>query len=73
MKQLFLNTAKFFIAVIGLGWGAHIYFVESIQAKIDEKALVIDKIRDVDMEHINKRFDRLENLIELILRRRNNE
>lgn len=68
MKQLFLTTSKFFVAVIGLGWGAHIYFVESIQAKIDEKALVLDKIRDIDMEHLNKRFDRVETLIELILK-----
>lgn len=50
--------------MVGLGWGA--YEVVSQIAKAEAGAVKeqIKEIRILDMEHLNKRFDRLEEILE---------
>jgi hypothetical protein len=49
--------------MVGLGWGA--YQAVSQIAKAEAKAVgdQVKEIRTLDMEHLNKRFDKLEELI----------
>lgn len=49
--------------MIGIGWGA--YQAVSHIAKVEASAVrdEIKVIRTLDMEHLNKRFDKLEELI----------
>jgi hypothetical protein len=49
--------------MVGLGWGA--YEAVSHIAKAEAGAVrdQVKEIRSLDMEHLNKRFDRLEELI----------
>lgn len=49
--------------MLGLGWGA--YQAVSQIAKAEAKIVgdQVKEIRSLDMEHLNKRFDRIEQLI----------
>ena len=50
-------------AVIGLAFGIDAYFIKKAEAVADQKIEVVKEIRKADMEHIDKRFDRIESLI----------
>jgi hypothetical protein len=49
--------------IIGLGWGAYgaVYLI--VKAEGQEIRREVKEIRDIDMGHINYRFDRIEKLI----------
>lgn len=65
--SLLPSAVKAFVSVIaffvGIGWasyGAVILIVKAEGKDIEEKIMVVRKI---DMEHMDKRFDRIESLI----------
>lgn len=71
--ELIAPTVKAIITVVGfmvgLGWGAY-QAVESIaqtQASVVEEKVIA--VRNADMQHFDKRFDRLESMIQNIDRR----
>lgn len=71
MKELikiFLPTIKAFLGaiafLIGLGWAAYASVYLIVDAKGKEIKKDVREIRNIDMEHINKRFDRIEVLIQ---------
>ena len=49
--------------LIGLGWAAYssVYLIVKAEGKVIKEE--VKQIRSIDMEHINKRFDRIEVLI----------
>ena len=49
--------------MIGLGWGAYQGVSKIAKAEASAVRDEIKTIRTLDMEHLNKRFDRLEELI----------
>lgn len=59
IKAIFVVVGFF----IGVGWGA--YQAVSMIAKAEATAVKeeMKTIRSLDMEHLNKRFDRLENIL----------
>lgn len=70
MKQLLLITAKAlgvviasYGLVIGVAFGFREWVVTEAGAVADQRIEVVKEIRRADMEHLNHRFDRLENLI----------
>lgn len=62
-----LPTLKAILTVIGfmlgLGWGAYQAVSQIAKAEADVVKDQIKEIRALDMEHLNKRFDKLEELI----------
>jgi hypothetical protein len=67
-KAVGMKLARYVFYVISLGWLAHIYFVDSIKAEIDDKVKVFDLIRASDVFSINKRLDRIETQNDTIIR-----
>lgn len=65
--QFFIPTMKAVLVVIGfmvgLGWGAYQAVSRIAKAEASVVREEIKVIRTLDMEHLNKRFDRLEELI----------
>ena len=51
------------VFVIGLGWGAYGAVYMIVKAEGQEIRREVKQIRDIDMGHINYRFDRIEKLI----------
>lgn len=49
--------------MLGLGWGAYQAVSQIAKAEAGAVKDEIKEIRTLDMEHLNKRFDRLEELI----------
>lgn len=49
--------------MVGLGWGAYQAVSRIAKAEASVVREEIKVIRTLDMEHLNKRFDRLEELI----------
>lgn len=70
MKQLLqfiFPTVKAVVTVtgflIGIGWGAYGMVYVIVKAEGQEIRREVKVIRDVDMGHLDKRFDRIEKLI----------
>ena len=70
MKQLIqfiFPTVKAVVTVtgflIGIGWGAYGMVYVIVKAEGQEIRREVRVIRDVDMGHLDKRFDRIEKLI----------
>jgi hypothetical protein len=49
--------------MVGLGWGAYQAVSQIARAEAKIVGDQVKEIRSLDMEHLNKRFDRLEELI----------
>ena len=49
--------------LISLGWMAFISVNAVVRAEGQDIRKEVKQIRDIDMEHLNKRFDRIEELI----------
>jgi hypothetical protein len=49
--------------LIGIGWAAFLSVNAVVKAEGREIREEVKQIRNIDMEHLNKRFDRLEMLI----------
>ncbi len=49
--------------MLGLGWGAYQAVSQIARAEAKIVGDQVKEIRSLDMEHLNKRFDRLEELI----------
>lgn len=49
--------------IIGLGWGAYGAVYMIVKAEGQEIRREVKQIRDIDMSHLDSRFDRLEHLI----------
>lgn len=67
LLQFVFPTIKAILAVmgfmIGLGWGAYQTVSSIAKAEAGSVRDEIKTIRTLDMEHLNKRFDKLEELI----------
>jgi hypothetical protein len=70
MKQLIqfiFPTVKAICAVVGfilgLGWGAYALVETVARAEADTVRKEIREIRGIDIQHLDKRFDRIEALI----------
>ena len=70
MKQLLqfiFPTVKAVVTVtgflIGIGWGAYGMVYVIVKAEGHEIRREVKGIRDIDMGHLDKRFDRIEKLI----------
>ncbi len=65
--QLIFPTIKALLGVsafiIGLGWGAYGAVYMIVKAEGQEIRREVKQIRDIDMSHLDRRFDRLEHLI----------
>jgi hypothetical protein len=50
--------------LVGLGWAAYssVYLIVKAEGKVIKEE--VREIRNVDMQHLDKRFDRLESLIQ---------
>lgn len=68
LLQFVLPTVKAILTVvgfmIGLGWGAYQAVSKIAKAEAGAVRDEIKVIRTLDMEHLNKRFDKLEQLIQ---------
>jgi len=49
--------------IVGLGWGAYGAVYMIVKAEGQEIRREVKSIRDIDMQHLNHRFDRIEKLI----------
>lgn len=56
-----LTTIAF---LVGIGWTAFLSVNSLVKAEGKAIRMEVKEIRNIDMEHLNKRFDRLEVLIE---------
>lgn len=67
VAQLIMPAIKAILTVIvfmvGIGWGAYHAVSEIAKAEAGSVREEIKTIRILDMEHLNKRFDKLEELI----------
>jgi hypothetical protein len=67
LVQFLFPTIKAILTVvgfmIGLGWGAYQAVSKIAKAEAGSVRDEIKVIRTLDMEHLNKRFDKLEQLI----------
>lgn len=65
--QFIFPTAKAILAVVGfiagLGWGAYAAVSTIAKAEADAVFQKAQVVRSADMEHLNKRFDKLEVMI----------
>lgn len=50
----------FIISLIGAGWGAYSSVTFVVKAEGQEIKKEVNEIRNIDMNHINGRFDRIE-------------
>ena len=70
LVQFIFPTVKAILAVvtfiIGLGWGAYALVQTVARAEADTVRKEIKEIRTIDIDHIDKRFDRIEKLIKEI-------
>jgi len=68
LMQFLIPTVKAFMGaiafLIGLGWAAYASIYLIVDAKGKEIKSEVREIRNIDMDHINKRFDRIEILIQ---------
>jgi len=63
MKALLLSISKALVFLIGLGWSAHYYLITEIQGQINEKAKVLEKEKNRDVDYINGKLNLLDNKI----------
>lgn len=71
MKQILLLIAKA-LGVVVASYGAVIaaafaideYFIKKAEAVVEAKIEIVKEIRKADIEHLDKRFDRIERLIQ---------
>jgi hypothetical protein len=49
--------------IVGLGWAAYGAVYMIVKAEGQEIRREVKSIRDIDMQHLNHRFDRIETLI----------
>lgn len=67
ISQFIFPALKAIITVVGfmvgIGWGAYHAVSEIARAEASAVKDEIKTIRTLDMEHLNKRFDKLEELI----------
>jgi hypothetical protein len=70
MKTILVTLAKAlgiviasYGAVIGIAFGVQEWVIKEAKAVVKSEIEVVKEIRKTDMEHLDKRFDRLERLI----------
>ena len=51
------------VFLVGLGWTAYVSINTIVKAEGKEIRREVKNIRDIDMQHLDRRFDRLEVLI----------
>lgn len=51
-------------AVIAMAFAIEEWVIKKAEAVVDQKIEVVKEIRKADIEHLDKRFDRIEKLIE---------
>ncbi len=51
------------VFIIGITWTSYTAIYSIVKAEGVEIKREVKQIRDLDMEHLDKRFDRIENLI----------
>jgi hypothetical protein len=51
------------VFLVGLGWTAYMSINAIVKAEGKEIRREVKEVRDIDMQHLDKRFDRLEVLI----------
>jgi hypothetical protein len=51
------------VFLVGLGWTAYMSINTIVKAEGKEIRREVKEVRDIDMQHLDKRFDRLEVLI----------
>lgn len=50
-------------AVIGIAFGIQEWVIKEAKAVVKSEIAVVKEIRKADMEHLDKRFDRIETLV----------